>query len=168
MDTNSNDVHRLTHRHTQQREVILQELCVLTSHPTADELFQIVRRRLPRISLATVYRNLQLLAEQGVIARLELPGQPQRFDGMAARHTHIRCLHCDAVADLDIQPRETPLAEVQQHTDYQVTDQRTEFVGQCPRCQGGLPVPGLVSVSEEVSEVVTCTATTTASKHEGG
>lgn len=122
-------------RRSRQREVILHELCQLTSHPTVDELFLLVRGRLPRISLATVYRNLELLAERGVIAKLELAGHPRRFDGRATRHTHIRCHNCGAVADLDIQPRETPLAEVQEHTDYRVTGQRIEFVGNCPQCQ---------------------------------
>ena len=127
--------HHLIPRHSRQRDVILHELCQLTSHPTVDELFLLVRERLPRISLATVYRNLELLADQGVIAKLELAGHPRRFDGRAARHAHIRCLNCGAVADVDIEPRETPLAEVQERTDYHVTDQHTEFVGKCPRCQ---------------------------------
>jgi len=121
-------------RRSRQRDVILYELRELTSHPTVDELFLIVRERLPRISLATVYRNLDLLAEQGAIARLELAGHQRRFDGRTARHTHIRCLNCGAVADVDIQPRETPLDEVQARTAYHVTDQHIEFVGRCPQC----------------------------------
>ncbi|MBU0607574.1 MAG: transcriptional repressor [Armatimonadetes bacterium] len=124
-----------THRHTHQREIILEELCKLDSHPTVDDLFLIVRKRLPHIGLATVYRNLELLAEQGVIQKLELAGHPRRFDGWAQWHTHIRCLNCGAVADVDIEPRRTPLEEVQEHTDYRVTDQHIEFVGECPRCQ---------------------------------
>jgi Fur family ferric uptake transcriptional regulator len=122
-------------RRSQQREIILQELCKLTSHPTVDELFLIVRERLPRISLATVYRNLELLAEQGVILKLELAGHQRRFDGWAEPHTHIRCLKCDAVADVPVTPRETPLSEVQEQTDYHVTGQHIEFVGECPLCQ---------------------------------
>ncbi len=128
-----------THRHTQQREVILEELCKLESHPTVDELFLIVRERQPRISLATVYRNLELLAEQGVVQKLELAGHQRRFDGWAERHTHIRCLNCGAVADVAIEPRRTPLQEVQERTDYRVTDQHIEFVGQCPECQESDP-----------------------------
>ncbi|MCE5239867.1 transcriptional repressor [bacterium] len=126
---------RVTHRHSRQRDIVLEELCKLTSHPTVDELFLIVRERLPRISLATVYRNLELLAEQGVILKLELAGHQRRFDGWAAPHAHIRCEACGAVADVDVEPAQTPLGEVQQHTDYLVTGQHTEFAGQCPRCQ---------------------------------
>ncbi|MGE5577510.1 MAG: Fur family transcriptional regulator, partial [Syntrophothermus sp.] len=52
---------------TRQRQIILEELKNVTTHPTADEVYEMVRRRLPRISLGTVYRNLELLAEEGII-----------------------------------------------------------------------------------------------------
>lgn len=123
-----------THRHSHQRDVILEELRAAPTHPTADELYQRVRQRLPQVSLATVYRNLELLAEEGQIQKLELSGQQRRFDGEAAGHTHIRCLSCGAVADLDIEPARTPLAEVRACTDYDVTGQRIEFTGRCPKC----------------------------------
>jgi Fur family ferric uptake transcriptional regulator len=124
-----------TRRRSHQREVILAELAKLRTHPTADELCQIVRRRLPRVSLATVYRNLEVLAEQGLIARLELSGQQWRFDGRKDPHSHIRCVTCGAVADLDLTPTPTPLPEVQRHTDYAVAGQHTEFAGLCPACR---------------------------------
>ena len=122
-------------RRSRQREIILEELRKLTSHPTVDELFLIVRERLPRISLATVYRNLELLAEQGAVLKLELAGHQRRFDGWAAPHAHIRCEACGAVADVDVEPAQTPLAEVQKRTAYRVTGQHIEFVGECPQCQ---------------------------------
>ena len=68
-------------RNTRQREVILEELRKLRSHPTAPVLYEIVRRRLPRISLGTVYRNLELLAKSGVVRKLELSDSEARFDG---------------------------------------------------------------------------------------
>ena len=61
-------------RMTQQRQVILEELRLCRSHPTADELYSRVRRRLPRISLGTVYRNLETLAERGLIRKMEVGG----------------------------------------------------------------------------------------------
>jgi len=59
-------VRRKTQRNTRQRQVVLEELRKLTSHPTAAELYEITRARLPKISLGTVYRNLEVLAENGV------------------------------------------------------------------------------------------------------
>ena len=68
-------------RNTPQRRIILEELCAVTTHPTAGELYGIVRRRLPRVSLGTVYRNLEVLYANGVINKLDYAGAEARFDG---------------------------------------------------------------------------------------
>ena len=81
-------------RMTRQRAVILEELRKVKTHPTADELYSIVRERLPRISLGTVYRNLDFLADTGEIRRLEAAGTTKRFDGDISWHQHVRCIHC--------------------------------------------------------------------------
>lgn len=128
-----------SYRQTRQRQIILQELRHLRTHPTADELFEIVRQRLPRISLATVYRNLELLAEQGLIQKLEPGGHQRHYDGRIEPHYHIRCVHCDAVADLEFKEKielaQPNIQIVQPHTEYQVLDCYMEFTGICPSCQ---------------------------------
>src|SRR5262249_59374589 len=68
-------------------------------HPTADWVYRQARRRLPRISLGTVYRNLKRLAEEGLIREIHAGGHPARFDGNTGRHYHIRCLGCGRVND---------------------------------------------------------------------
>src|SRR5574340_808335 len=88
-------------RRTRQREVILEELQKVKSHPTAVGLHDLVRRRLPKISLGTVYRNLELLAKAGVIRKLETAGAEARFDGNAGQHHHIRCVGCGRVDDVE-------------------------------------------------------------------
>ena len=87
---------------TCQRRVIMEELRKLKCHPTADELYCIVKQRLPKISLATVYRNLGLLADAGEIKRIELAGRQSRYDGDTSIHYHLRCRKCGAVEDLHI------------------------------------------------------------------
>lgn len=87
-------------RMTRQRAVILEELRKTKSHPTADELYSIVRERLPRISLGTVYRNLDFLADSGEIRRLEAAGSTKRFDGDISWHQHVRCLRCGRIGDV--------------------------------------------------------------------
>lgn len=84
---------------TRQRSVVLEELRKVKSHPTADELHAIVRRRLPRISLGTVYRNLEYLLAAGSISRLESSGS-MRFDGDVSSHQHVRCVFCGRIADI--------------------------------------------------------------------
>jgi hypothetical protein len=69
------------HRMTHQRQVIFEEIMKMESHPTADEVYERVRKRLPRISMGTVYRNLDILTSSGLINRIE-PGHSQmRFEG---------------------------------------------------------------------------------------
>ncbi|MEN6404530.1 MAG: transcriptional repressor [Armatimonadia bacterium] len=128
-------MNRPTTRLTRQRQLVLDQLCALRTHPTADELYQLLRCQLPHISLGTVYRNLELLSDHGVIQRLELSGHQRRYDGNATPHNHIRCAVCDRVADLPIAPPQAPLAEAQRHTDFLVTGLKTEFVGLCPSCR---------------------------------
>ena len=86
-------------RMTRQRNVILEELRKVDTHPSADEVYDMVRRRLPRISLGTVYRNLEILSQNGRIQKLEIGGTQKRFDGNPANHYHLRCIHCDRLAD---------------------------------------------------------------------
>ena len=86
---------------TNQRRVIIEELKKLTCHPTADELYEIVKQKLPKISLGTVYRNLEQLSAAGLIWKLELSGSQNRFDGNVEKHFHKRCVNCGAVEDID-------------------------------------------------------------------
>lgn len=119
---------------TQQRQVILEELRKVTTHPTADEVCQTVRQRMPHISLGTVYRNLEILAANGLIQKLELTGHQMRFDGNADYHHHVRCCNCGRVADLPAKPIGVPLGEIQLMTDFAITGYRVEFLGLCPEC----------------------------------
>ena len=122
-------------RMTKQRRIILEELGNLRTHPTADELYEQVRRRLPRISLGTIYRNLELLSRRGVIRKLEFGGSQMRFDGDLRSHTHIRCMHCGRVDDLPAEAGITECdREILQDTGYTVKERRVEFLGVCAEC----------------------------------
>jgi Fur family ferric uptake transcriptional regulator len=120
---------------TCQRQIILEELGKVTSHPTADEVYQMVRRRLPRISLGTVYRNLEVLSQHGLIQKLELGGTLRRFDGNVDSHYHIRCIHCGRVDDLPVvQPLDEIRGRVQSQSDYRILSCCLVFEGVCPDC----------------------------------
>ena len=84
---------------TKQRQLILEAVRATNSHPTADELFKMIRRKLPTISLATVYRNLNFLSEIGEIRKLAMPGMPDRFDWRMDPHDHMVCDTCGQVVD---------------------------------------------------------------------
>jgi len=121
-------------RQTRQKQVILEALRRVTSHPTADEVYQMARERIPNISLGTVYRNLEQLCEQGVIRRLALAGSQMRFDGRAYRHHHVRCIRCERVDDV-ISVRGNPNSIDVETAGYTILGHRIEFYGLCPDCQ---------------------------------
>jgi Fur family transcriptional regulator, ferric uptake regulator len=123
-------------RHTRQRQVILEELQRLDSHPTAAALYAIVRHRLPKISLGTVYRNLELLARLGMIQKLEFSGGEARFDGNVAQHDHLRCICCGRVDDLSALPLDLSGCAANDCGGYQILGHRLEFFGLCPGCKG--------------------------------
>lgn len=121
-------------RMTQQRKVILEELRKVDTHPSADEVYEMVRKRLPRISLGTVYRNLEILSETGEIQKLELGCNLKRFDGIAQDHYHIRCLHCDRVIDAPAGFDVAVKHELKNASGFKILGHRLEFIGICPAC----------------------------------
>jgi Fe2+ or Zn2+ uptake regulation protein len=122
-------------RMTRQRQVILEELRKVCSHPSADEIYAMVRKRLPRISLGTVYRNLEILSELGEIQKLESAGTLKRFDGNPHAHYHVRCMECNRVEDTPVTPISSLEEIIRDHTDFKIMGHNMEFVGLCPDCE---------------------------------
>ncbi len=121
-------------RLTTQRQIILEELGKVTSHPTANEVYDMVRKRLPRIGLGTVYRNLELMAETGIILKLEVGGTQKRFDATVDPHYHIRCLSCGKVDDIAIPVMSDINKTAAALSNYQVLGHHIEFSGICSEC----------------------------------
>lgn len=122
-------------RMTVQRRAILEELKKVTSHPTADEVYEMVKKRLPGISLGTVYRNLEMLSEKGDIMKLDMCGTQMRFDGNAENHYHVRCVKCGRVDDIDTEPLEGIEKIERSINGYRILGYRLEFFGLCPTCR---------------------------------
>jgi len=122
-------------RRSRQREVVLAIVRSTMDHPTADWVHRQARRRLPRISLGTVYRNLKQLAEAGLIREIHTGGGGARFDGNLGRHYHIRCLGCGRVADLPLSVSRRLEDEAGRATSYRILGHEVEVQGLCPSCQ---------------------------------
>ena len=123
-------------RMTNQREIILRELKKSKQHLAADELYDIVKKIMPRISLATVYRNLEILSEAGLIGKLEISGRQKRFDFDVSDHDHIYCVVCHRVDNLKIERKSVYSEQVAAvRAGYTITGYRVEIVGICPECQ---------------------------------
>ncbi|MBW2341094.1 MAG: transcriptional repressor [Deltaproteobacteria bacterium] len=124
------------YRMTHQRQVILEEVQKVNTHPTADEVYEMVRKRLPRISLGTVYRNLEFLSTSGLIQKIGPPSNQMRFDGKTENHYHIRCVSCGKVEDAPVESLDNVERAMRSHSDYSILGHRLEFLGICPACRG--------------------------------
>ncbi len=122
-------------RMTNQREIILRELKKSKQHLAADEIYERVKKDMPRISLATVYRNLQILFEAGLIGKLEITGRQMKFDYDVTEHDHIYCTVCQKVSNLNIKRQGLHEKELESVKGYTVTGYRLEVIGICPTCQ---------------------------------
>ncbi len=131
MTSKENKVMRLT----SQRKVILEELRKVTSHPTATEIYDMVRERLPRISLGTVYRNLELLSSNDIIQKLDFGEAQKRFDGNPAPHYHISCSQCGRVDDIHIPLHQELETQAEEFSGYRIDGHHVEFHGVCPACR---------------------------------
>jgi Fur family ferric uptake transcriptional regulator len=121
---------------TRQRRLILEALQSVSSHPTADEIFGMVREKMPRISLGTVYRNLDLLAGDGEILCLERIGAQKRFDGDTRRHHHVRCRACGKIGDIFSAFPLPPLPETPAQ-GFSIQGVELIFTGLCRECAAG-------------------------------
>jgi Fur family ferric uptake transcriptional regulator len=123
---------------TPQRRVILEEVEDATNHPTADEIYEKVRKRIPRISMGTVYRNLDVLESLGAIRRLDSGRSQMRFDCNTKEHYHLTCTRCGRIEDVPIQPGEHFVDTLEEAggklTKYGIFGYQLEFFGLCSQC----------------------------------
>lgn len=89
-------------RYSHQRELILKEVLARTDHPTAEQICTSLRAVCPRLSLGTVYRDLNTLVAIGKVRRVSIPGEADRFDGELGSHQHMFCRKCRRVISLPI------------------------------------------------------------------
>lgn len=114
--------------------MVLDEVRSRCDHPTAEQIYEAVRARDPRVSQATVYRNLHLLAEEGKILSIKAPGV-EHFDLRKDAHPHLVCTRCGAVVDAPVATEDPQLdASVAAATGWRVLDHAVIFRGVCPSC----------------------------------
>ena len=122
---------------TIQKRIILEELKKTKKHPTAEALYGEVRKKLPEISIGTVYRNLEVLADNGIARKLIDSKRKNRFDGNTDIHFHIECTKCGRVDDLPENIAEVIKKDIDLETGYEVSGYSLYFYGLCPGCKAG-------------------------------
>lgn len=119
---------------SRQKEVIYGIVASTMSHPTADWIYEKARRKMPRISLGTVYRNLKTLSMEGRLLEIATSRGPSRYDANTSRHSHLKCLECGLLVDVPETDIEfVPRSSQARH--FKVIEYRVELLGLCPDCQ---------------------------------
>ena len=123
-----------TLKYSRQRESIKEYLNQSCEHPTADMVYMHVKQEYPNISLGTVYRNLNLLADLGEAIKITTPLGGDRFDGRTAPHYHFCCTHCGSVIDLDLKELNFVNEEAGKNFDGIIESHSMMFYGTCKDC----------------------------------
>ena len=119
---------------SRQRSRILELLRGTGRHPTADWVYDQLKGEFPNLSMGTVYRNLSILIEQGLTAKIDFGSTFDRFDANTTPHHHFVCEECGAITDLEL-PIDHDLDErVKEATQFTVLRHRIEFYGLCETC----------------------------------
>ncbi|MCI0513787.1 transcriptional repressor [candidate division KSB1 bacterium] len=124
-----------TYRRSKQRERILELLRDTESHPTADWLYAQLKREFPNLSLGTIYRNLSILYEQGLIRKINFNSTFDRFEAKVAPHYHLICDNCGRVLDFAMPMDEELNARAKMLTDFTIQRHKIEFFGLCRQCK---------------------------------
>jgi Fur family peroxide stress response transcriptional regulator len=120
---------------TVQRRVVLEAVLESDEHPTADQIIDVAKQKVPGISRTTVYRVLDTLVDMGAVRRLHHPGPVARFDGKIRRHHHLICRKCNKVIDLE-SARLNRLALPDVRVEgFEIEDFAVQFTGTCAQCR---------------------------------
>lgn len=121
-------------KYSRQRECIKDYLASTCDHPTADIVYMHVKETFPNISLGTVYRNLNLLAEIGEIIKIPTQSGGDRFDGKTTPHYHFCCTKCDKMIDLEMESMQDINRMAEQNFDGVIESHSITFYGKCSHC----------------------------------
>lgn len=125
----------MEYRKSQQRERILEILKETKSHPTADWVYMKLKEEIPELSLGTVYRNLKVLMEQGLIQKLPFGSTFDRFEAKIAPHYHLVCEKCGVVEDFEMPQYSEINLQAEKMSAFKISRHRIDFFGLCEKCQ---------------------------------
>ena len=120
---------------TTQKQAIFDWVRNSESHPTAQEVFEEVKKDLPQISFATVYRNLNALAKDGLIKEVQFVDNVKRYEGRTEPHQHFICKDCDRIIDMQLSELLNVSDIADQLKCHEVNEFRLELVGTCASCK---------------------------------
>ncbi len=117
------------------KEVIIRVLKNTRSHPTAEWIYERVKKEIPSVGIATIYRNLNALTDEGQINSIASTDGTNHFDGNVDEHYHLRCIGCGRITDID-EPVDRGLeVRVSVKTGFRIYGHSLQLIGLCPACQ---------------------------------
>ncbi|ACX67726.1 Fur family transcriptional regulator [Paenibacillus sp. FSL H8-0457] len=122
-------------RITPQRHAILTYLVESMGHPTADEIYRALEPNFPSMSVATVYNNLKMFIEAGMVRELTYGDNSSRFDANVSDHHHVICQSCGKIEDFSYPSLEDVGVQAEKSTGFEVKGLRMELYGLCKSCQ---------------------------------
>ena len=123
--------------YSRQREIIQEAVQKNPIHPTADDVYWMLKADNPSLSLSTVYRNLNLLADNGMITKISLPNQSDRFDGDMTDHYHMICEKCGNVHDINLDFLNDLDQKIFEQTGFAAVSHQLVIRGICQKCKKG-------------------------------
>ena len=122
-------------KYSRQREAVYHAVADASLHPTADMVYEIVKKSNPQISLGTVYRNLNQLAENGQLLKISMPTGSDRFDGRLDEHYHMICVVCGRVLDIEGAALCRLDGDIKAQSGFVVTRHHMVLEGVCGDCE---------------------------------
>ena len=120
---------------TPQRDAVFQVIKEREDHPTASEIFEAARQRLPGISYATVYNSLRYLKEAGLVLEISFGDSASRYDRETGRHDHAICNDCGKLVDFDLPDSDRLMQAAARKSRFQAESVHLTLRGLCPDCQ---------------------------------
>jgi len=121
-------------RITPQRHAVLEYLLTSMSHPTADEIYKALENKFPNMSVATVYNNLRILREIGLVRELTYGDDSSRFDSNMREHYHIICKDCGEIVDFHYPTLDEIESLAEKVSGFEISHHRLELYGKCKEC----------------------------------
>ena len=122
-------------RSTIQKDLVRNAVSEMKKHVSANEVYDFIKERYPTIGKGTVYRNLDILVEEGALRKIEVPDGPNRFDCILKKHYHVMCVKCGEISDVDMDEISELIERIHNTHGIEFLDYDISFKGICPKCK---------------------------------
>lgn len=124
----------ISRRNTIQKDLVRNAVFEMKRHVTANEVYAFIKKMYPTIGKGTIYRNLEILVEEGALRKVEVLDGPNRFDFTLENHYHVMCVRCGEISDVDMDEIPDLLERIHDNHGIEYLDYDISFKGICPQC----------------------------------